>query len=749
MIATTMQTHNHNTLQAARILAFAPTASQHVVEPFADTLDHLRALELEASLMLAAAFMRRRRNGKGSTESELPQFPLISADTSIDEVQALLEKTSAENRMREAESTSSGISLNYVQLCDEWGLDCFERQMIILLLMQYVAPDFIALFNICKFERFGGNGMEIGTLLSITCPDLRNQLDCRRYFSVTNTLLRDEIIVMRGSIDDTTNILDETVCLHERLVRHVLGDDNLYNTCFKHIKREKCSVSLDQVILPDQLKSEIVECVRHHLEGRCNGALDKLDEFYGYGTGLTFLFHGPSGTGKTMLARALATRFDCPIFSLTIKDMNEMPGSYDDILSTLFREATLQGAMVFLDECDDQFENNGRASRSLLIEIEKARCVVIMATNKPVDLDPALERRITMKVNFQIPNESLRLEMWQALMPATVELSTDVDLQEFASRYRFTGGLIRNTIFLALTSSGNQEQPAILTADTLHRAASLQTSTLTDEQNLCRVYTPEVSLNELHLRPRQRNEIKNLTEVWQSLKQQNTGLSVVLSATNISAGIQAAEGFAHACRLKVRAFDFQRVLSLSQDDRIIDRVTQRKVSPLEYAFAPTSCDAAMTLFIDHEGQLEAMLRDSKEKIVDMYLPSMLAKLRNQSGLFCMVTHEMKAPKLPTEINLHLRIEHPAEEVQVRNWEILLGSFNDMEESEIVRLVEEYPLHLPEIHFIHRQAHILSTIRRMEKRPAITEIKEVLEGYRQKKSLPLLFGREGSRHGSDM
>lgn len=749
MNTSAMQTHSHDTAQAARILAFAPTSPQHSIEPFENTLDHLRALELEASLMLAAAFIRRRRNGKNNTDSDVPKFPLISPETDIDEVQAILEKIGTENRMREEESARSGISLNYLQLCDEWGLDRFERQMFMLLLMQNVAPDFISLFGDCRFERGRGNGMEIGTLLSLICADLRSQLDCRRYFSITNTLLRDEIIVMNGSVDDTTNILDETVCLHERLVRHVLGDDNLYNTCFKYIKREKCSVSLDQVILPDQIKSEIVECVKHHLEGRSNGSLDKLDEFYGYGTGLTLLFHGPSGTGKTMLARALATSFDCPIFSLTVKDMNEMPGSYDDILGTLFREATLQGAMVFLDECDDQFENNGRASRSLLIEIEKARCVIIMATNKPVDLDPAIERRITMKVNFQLPNESLRLEMWQALMPATAKLSSDVDLQEFASRYHFTGGLIRNSIFLALTSIGNQQESALLTAETLHHAASLQTATLTDEQNLCRVYTPEVSLDELHLRPRQRNELKNLPEVWQSLKQHDTGLSVVLSATNITAGIQVAEGLARSCRLQVRSFDFQRVISLSQDDRIVDPVTQRKVSPLEYAFAPSSCDASMTLFIDHEGQLESMLRDSKEKIVDMHLPFILAKLRNHNGFFCMVTLEMKSPKLPTEINLLIRIEHPAEEVQIRNWETLLGGLNGLEEKEIVKLVVDYPLHLPEITYIHRQAHILSTIRRLDKRPGIAEIQEVLEGYRQKKNVPLLFGREGGHLGSDL
>lgn len=727
--------------QTTHILAFTSAKQHDCRDPYVDNLDHIKALELEASLMLALAYIRRRRSAKSNKETDLPSFPLISVSADSEEIMALLEKVRSENRLREVESLRCGISLNYVQLCEEWGLDQFERWVVMLLLMQYIAPDFISLFGDCKFERGRGNGMEIGTLLSLVCPDLRSQLDSRKYFSVTSTLLRNDIIVMNGSVDETTNILDETVCLHERLVRHILGDDNLYNSLFKYIKRENCSVSLDQVIIPPEIKNKLVESVETYLEGRKNGKFDKLDEFYGYGTGLTFMFYGPSGTGKTMLARAIATCFSRPIFSLTANNLRDMPGSYDDILGTLFREAALQGAIVFLDECDDIFENNGQASRSLLIEIEKARCVVIMATNKPVELDPALERRITMKVNFQLPDETLRLKMWQALLPNTVTLSPDVDLTEFAARYRFTGGLIRNSIFLALTLTDCRDGEILITADALHQAAALQTGTLTDEQGLCRAYAPEITLETLPLRPRQKSEIRNLAEVWKSLKQQDTGLSLVISTTNIAAGVQVVEGLADSCRLKVRAFDFQRALSLNQDERIIDPVSQRKVTPLEYAFTPASSDAYLTLFIDHDGQLENMLVESKDKIVDMYLPSVLAKLRSYNGLFCIVTKEMKSPKIPTEINMHLHIEHPAEENQIQHWEDLLEGFCSNEEQEIVRIVEDYPLHLPEIHYIYRQSHILSTIRRMDKRPAIAEIREVLEGYRQKKDVPLLFGRQ--------
>jgi hypothetical protein len=355
MNSVSIATDNRSAQAPAQILAFhTPYLEKPVMGPFSDNLDHLKSLELEASLLLAITYLRRNKHGlKEDEDYFFPSFPLIDPGSSIDVIQKELNLLQSENRSREELTLKKGIPLNYISFCNEWSLDTFERSVIMLLLMQYIAPDFISLYGDCEFEKGRGNGMEIGTLLSLLCDDLGKQLECRRYFSVVAPLMRNDIITLNGSVDDTTNILDEKVYLHERFVRFILGDNNLYNSCFKYIKQEKSSVNLDQVILADHLKDDIIHCVDRYLAGRSNGIIQQLDTFFGYGTALTFLFHGPSGTGKTMLARAIAARFERPIFSLAVEDMREMPGSYEEILGTLFREAALQGAIVFLDECDD------------------------------------------------------------------------------------------------------------------------------------------------------------------------------------------------------------------------------------------------------------------------------------------------------------------------------------------------------------------------------------------------------------
>jgi SpoVK/Ycf46/Vps4 family AAA+-type ATPase len=77
----------------------------------------------------------------------------------------------------------------------------------------------------------------------------------------------------------------------------------------------------------------------------------------------------------------------------------------------------MNSGIAFFDEADDFFENDSYLASILLVQIEKARCVVMLSTNKPVDLDPAMERRLSLKIHFQIPSLEMRSRMWRALMP--------------------------------------------------------------------------------------------------------------------------------------------------------------------------------------------------------------------------------------------------------------------------------------------------------------------------------------------
>ncbi|MBT0652344.1 ATP-binding protein [Geomobilimonas luticola] len=731
--------------QAGQVIPFFPQRDTNLqVALFADNLTHLQALEQEAKLMLAVAMLRRGwnkgRDKHGQEESLTSIFPFLGEDVGLEQVEELLTKTFEENRQRENASSQAGIALNFVTFCEKWQLDRFERTVVMLLLLQNTAPDFSACFRKSGFEEHCDNGMEIGTLLTIIAPDLRQQLDCRRYFSINSTLFRERVLTQYGDIDGSSTILRMSVYLHERNVRYILGDNNLYHHAFNFIKRERSGVPLEQVVLPEKLKEDLVSSVERFMAGRQAGALAGLDQFFGYGTGLAILFHGPSGTGKTMMAKGLAHYFSAPLLTLNLEDMSEMRMNEVDILSFLFREAALMGAIVFLDECDDIFSGRGNSklSRALLLELEKSRCITILATNRPVELDPAMERRLALKIHFPLPDVFLRKRMWQALMPDFLLYADDVDLNSLAERYFFTGGLIKNSIFMASNAAIAAGQ-TVITCELLEQAASQQSVSLSDTNGICQIYTPKSSLDALPLHQIQKEQLCNTTRAWQRLKTEGLGLNLLISSTDVITGIKAAEALATACGLKVRCFDYGRVVSMAEDNKMVDPVSQRKIYPMQYAFSNGTGDAAMLLFVDHEGLVDKILSgDEDVGGKGLLLSDLTGHLRKYSGLFCMVTTKLQNTSLPVEFNLHYQLEYPPEELQMRQWELYLGD-KAVSDDQLVSLVESYPMHTAEIDFIARQAATQSIIKGMNGKPTIKSIREVIGRYRQKRSMPVLFG----------
>ncbi|HIJ95056.1 MAG TPA: ATP-binding protein [Desulfuromonadales bacterium] len=744
---TIMQTNFNHADQAAQIIAMPVQRERsRALEPFADNLDHLQALEREATLLLAVAVLRREnRTGDGEDKDDACKlFPILGKDASPGSAEEMLSRTVRENRSREEVSRQQGICLNYIEFCDCWNLDQFERTVVLLLFMLYVAPDFIAVFQGSGLENHCDNGMEIGTLLAIICPDLRGQLESRRYFSINSTLMRERVLISHGHADSTTNIMDISHYLHERNVRFILGDNNHYHAAFQFIQQERSNVRLDQVILPEQQKQEIVSCVESYLAQRNNGELTELDEFFGYGTGLGMLFYGPSGTGKTMLVKALAHTFNRPLLSFNLEDMDDMPMSSDNMLRYLFREAALLGAIVFLDECDDLFggPHNARLSRALLLEIEKSRCITILATNKPVDLDPAMERRISMKIEFELPNAELRLSMWKALLPPAVKLAADVDLKQLADRFNYSGGLIKNSILMALTVANSSDASSgEITQAMLEHAATLQAASMSDLNRLCVTHKPTQTFDSLPLSRHQREQFKGLATAWQWLSQEKTGFNLLFNCDNISTGMQAAFALAAELGMEVKVFDYARVSSVAEDNKIMDSVTQRRVHPMIAAFSSSISDQRLLLFVDYEGEVGRYIYSDQDKLTNFQYAEMLSQLRQNKGLFCLVSKNIKPGNVPVEFHQLITLNHPPEELQIQSWETNLAN-SSLAEDELIDLVEHYPMHIPEIEFIARQARVRA-IMSGRTVPVMDDVTHVITGYRGSRSRTVLFG--AARH----
>jgi hypothetical protein len=175
-----------------------------------------------------------------------------------------------------------------------------------------------------------------------------------------------------------------------------------------------------------------------------------------YGRGITALFSGPSGTGKTMAAGILARELGLDLYKIDLsRVVSKYIGETEKNLDRIFEQAEDANAMLFFDEADALFGKRSAIKDAhdryanieiayLLQKMEERVGVTILASNLKTNMDEAFVRRIRYIIDFPLPEFAQRLQIWRGALPANIRLADDVDLPRLAKRLRVSGGSIMN-----------------------------------------------------------------------------------------------------------------------------------------------------------------------------------------------------------------------------------------------------------------------------------------------------------------
>ena len=178
------------------------------------------------------------------------------------------------------------------------------------------------------------------------------------------------------------------------------------------------------------------------------------------GLGISVLFAGESGTGKTMAAEVLAHDLRLDLYRIDLSAVvSKYIGETEKNLRRLFDAAEHGGAILFFDEADALFGKRSEVKDShdryanieisyLLQRMESYRGLAILATNMKGALDPAFLRRLRFVINFPFPGVAERGAMWQRAFPSETP-TAGLDPDRLA-RLALTGGSIQN---IALNAS--------------------------------------------------------------------------------------------------------------------------------------------------------------------------------------------------------------------------------------------------------------------------------------------------------
>ena len=189
-----------------------------------------------------------------------------------------------------------------------------------------------------------------------------------------------------------------------------------------------------------------------------------------YGKGLSMLFSGPPGTGKTMAAQIAAGELGLELYKVELPAVvSKYVGETEKNLDLIFREAARSQAVLFFDEADVLFgkrtevkdahdKYNNMEAAYLLQKMEEYSGVSVLATNFLQNFDEAFKRRIRFVIEFPFPDAGYRRLLWQSVFPAATPLDSDVDWDYLASNFELSGSAIKNTaVNAAFLAAGRGE----------------------------------------------------------------------------------------------------------------------------------------------------------------------------------------------------------------------------------------------------------------------------------------------------
>src|SRR2546421_2260704 len=195
--------------------------------------------------------------------------------------------------------------------------------------------------------------------------------------------------------------------------------------------------------------------------------------------GLSLLFAGPPGTGKTMAAEAISSELGRPMHVVNYAQLENMwVGETEKNIEHVFKAALDAGAVLFFDEADAVFQRRGvmatpwmnRDVNVLLSQMENYPGIVILATNLARVMDRALDRRIDIAVEFPVPDAVLRRQIYERLVPDEAPLAKGVDFDRLATKYALSGGSILNLVRQAKRNSLPRRKHPRITMDDFTRA---------------------------------------------------------------------------------------------------------------------------------------------------------------------------------------------------------------------------------------------------------------------------------------
>ncbi len=566
--------------------------------------------------------------------------------------------------------------LRLTQLVRNFDLDTFEFQTLMIGMATHIEPRTPVL--VASSRSAFVRSITVRLVLESLCEIPEEALKRRASFLPMGKLMKHRLISLEAGVDGPMRgLLARTLTVSMSALRYVLSEEELSEQAGRIARIEMPNVDLLNVILPRDHMKQVRELVEHHHRYRELISAWGFDKVLPYGRGLTLLFSGPSGTGKTLLAQAMASHMKVPLLSLAASDLPEKEG-VDQILRELFSEATMRNALVLVDECESLLGKQDKRKASAFKAIEDFHGVLVLTTNHPERLDEALDRRIIYSLPFELPEPDLRRQIWEVHLPPEVPLASDIDLDILASRYDFTGGTIKNAILVAVNKAVARESasPRITFAD-LDEGCRTQLKYALEE--LTTRTTTHMRLKDIVLPDETKAKVK---EIISAIRNQAIVLNTwgfgkkLVTGKGIITLFDGPPGTGKTFCSEIIAGEFDRPLYRVNLPEVVSKWVGETEKHIKQIFEQARISHAMLLFDEADALFasrSAEVKSATDRHANMEVNLLLQEIERFPGVCILTTNFYGAldRALTRRIQFRVTFEEPGDDQRALIWKTLI------------------------------------------------------------------------------